>query len=433
MKTLCQCINSDKPVVVFGAGSIGRLVVKYFTLQQRRVSAVVDNDSRKWGSRIQKIRVCAPQKAFDQYAEAVYIVANSTHGSEIKEQLINEGISEDFIIICDDEGWMQLQIKNIIPVKYEDKNFIFDIPQEIGAKNIISQIQSKIKALGYSLLMNHFYPHANRTAKYKVSICVIFKDEKAYLREWITYHKIVGIEHFYMYNNFSQDDFMPILQPFIDAGEVTLIDWPHEHGQLSAYCDCVRRFAKESRWIGFIDIDEFVVPIDHDCVYEFLKKYEKNRGSVLIYWKLFGSSGKMERDRTGLVTEDFTVSWRKHTNIGKCFYNTSYDFIPKLKKNTVFHHKMWTGFKGKALPPVNCFGKICVDGQNTACGNHFPIQINHYFTKSLAEYEDKKSKGDVYYRSNPHNDQYFLSHDMKCGAVDVAIYKYMVLLKRALS
>lgn len=232
-----------------------------------------------------------------------------------------------------------------------------------------------------------------------------------------------------MYNNHSSDDFQSIIRPYIDSGEITLIDWPYEQGQMSAYRDCIKKFKKESQWIGFIDIDEFIVPIDYDNLYDFLKKYEKNRGSVLIYWKLFGSSGKIDRDTSRLVTEDFILCWRKHTNIGKCFFNTSYDFIPDYSKNDMIHHKMWTGYRGKALPPINCFGKVCIDGLNIGQGDHFPIQINHYFTKSVAEYDNKKRKGDVYHKKNPHDDTYFMKHDMKCGAVDVNIYKYMIRLK----
>ena len=120
-----------------------------------------------------------------------------------------------------------------------------------------------------------------------------------------------------MYNNNSNDDYLAILQPYIEAGDVTFLNWPYEQGQMSAYRDCVKNFRDESKWIGFIDIDEFIVPIDYDNLYDFLKKFEKNRGSVIIYWKFFGSAGKWERDITGLVTEDFLVSWRKHSNIGK--------------------------------------------------------------------------------------------------------------------
>ncbi len=34
-----------------------------------------------------------------------------------------------------------------------------------------------------------------------MSLCAIFKDEADYLREWIEFHRIVGVEHFYLYNN----------------------------------------------------------------------------------------------------------------------------------------------------------------------------------------------------------------------------------------
>ena len=63
-----------------------------------------------------------------------------------------------------------------------------------------------------------------------------------YLKEWIEYHKIVGIQHFYMYNNNSNDDYLAILQPYIEAGDVTFLNWPYEQGQMSAYRDCVKIF-----------------------------------------------------------------------------------------------------------------------------------------------------------------------------------------------
>lgn len=433
MKTLEQCIHSDKEIIIFGAGSLGFSVYRYVTLNNRKVSMIVDNDQKKWGHRHHGIKICPVQDGKRQYPDAVYLVANASFGDAMKKQLMEEeGVPEGHIILCGNEGAIRQEILKRVPVKNEDKNFIYDSPWEISIKNTIQRLRSKAKSFGYTFFMDHYYPQLKRQKKYQVSICVIFKDEAPYLKEWLVYHKIIGVQHFYMYNNFSQDGFRMVLQPFIDAGDVTLMDWPYEQGQILAYRDCVEKFRNESQWIGFIDIDEFIVPIDDDNLYGFLKKFEKNRGSVLLYWKFFGSSGKIERGRTGLVTEDFTVCWRKHANIGKCFYNTSYDFIPEYKKNSAIHHYMWTGYQGKALPPVNCFGNVCIDGIHTAKGDHFPIQINHYFTKSFMEYGDKKKKGDVFHKQNPHDDQYFLSHDKKCGAVDVAVYKYLILLKKAM-
>ena len=37
--------------------------------------------------------------------------------------------------------------------------------------------------------------------KYKLSITTLFKYEVDFLREWIEYHRAVGVEHFYLYEN----------------------------------------------------------------------------------------------------------------------------------------------------------------------------------------------------------------------------------------
>ena len=62
--------------------------------------------------------------------------------------------------------------------------------------------------------------------KYNFSICAIFKNEAPYLKEWIEYHLIFGVDHFYLYNVGSHDSFQSILKPYINKGLVTYIDWP---------------------------------------------------------------------------------------------------------------------------------------------------------------------------------------------------------------
>ena len=64
------------------------------------------------------------------------------------------------------------------------------------------------------------------------------------------------MQHFYMYNNFSDDNYMEVLEPYIQEGIVDLIDWPVKQGQISAYKDCYDKHRKDAKWIGFIDIDE---------------------------------------------------------------------------------------------------------------------------------------------------------------------------------
>lgn len=320
-------------------------------------------------------------------------------------------------------------------IKYENEYLCYNVPVNINFKYLIKLSLYKFASVYYSIIMSIFRPKIRYT-KYKVAICAIFRNEAKYLKEWIEYHNVVGVEHFYLYNNFSEDDYKTVLKKYIEDGIVTLIEWPKQQGQMSAYNDCIQNYKNESTWIGFIDIDEFVCPILENNIYSMLKHFEKNRPVVVFYWKMFCSSGKINRNEKNLVIEDFTVCWNKNTDGGKFFFNTNYDFNFEYRKNNSMH--IWYGkFKNIVLPAVNIFNKPMLFGINNQYGHYsnetIPIQINHYFTKSYGEYLEKVSRGDAFYKDNPRDLDYFLRHDMNCTNVDYKIYKYISLLKIRMS
>ena len=317
-------------------------------------------------------------------------------------------------------------------MKHEDKYFIYDNPQPTDIKRRIKNALVELKCGIYKLQMNMKARPVVEQKQYRVAICAIFKNEAPYLREWIEFHKIVGVDHFYMYNNNSTDHFEEVLKPYVESGDVTLIPWPYDQAQMQCYKDCVKRFRHETKWLGFIDLDEFVVPKSTDDIYTFLRPFERSRGSVAIYWRLFGSSGRFDRSLDGLVTEDFTVCWNKYCNIGKCFYNTAFDFDGESDRNKCLHHNFWANRDGRNYPPVNLFDRVCLGYRHKADAEDFPIQINHYFTKSYMEYATKRAKGDVYFKINPHDEEYFYHHEMKCVATDHSAYKYLIKLKKAM-
>lgn len=315
--------------------------------------------------------------------------------------------------------------------KTSNKYFIYDHPRKTTISSFFRNVILLIINAMYRIIYT-FKRRKTAETKYDVSICAIFKDESPYLKEWIEYHKIVGVDHFFLYNNLSSDDYHSVLDPYIAAGVVDLIEWPYPQTQLKAYDNCMKTFGKTSKWIGFIDIDEFVVPKSTDDIYSFLKNFEKYP-SVLVYWKLFGSSGRIQRDPSGLVTQDFYCCWPKYDEVGKCFFNTAYELDPEFRFNSIFHHFSW-GKQGRMyFPPVNIFGYICSSSKRDKANNaDFPIQINHYFTKSYEEYLEKRSKGDVFFKDNPHNMDYFYRHEIICTSTDFSAYKYLVKLKLAM-
>lgn len=315
--------------------------------------------------------------------------------------------------------------------KAENKYFIFDQSDGKGIKQSLKNVCVWIQSIFYKLFLGLFHAKVS-DRKYNISVCAIFKNEAPYLKEWIEFNHIVGVDHFFMYNNNSEDDYRSVLQSYIDKGVVTLVEWPYNQKQMECYKTCIRDYSSETKWLGFIDIDEFIVPKSTDNLYDFLKQFEKKAGAVNIYWRLFGSSGRIDRDTSGLVCEDFTVCWPKYCDIGKCFYNTAFGFNEDSKHSGLLHHKFWANYKGIDIPPVNIFGHICNGNRNIADSDNFPIQINHYFTKSYKEYAMKRAKGDVYFKENPHDEEYFYEHEMKCTGIDYSAYKFLIKLKTAI-
>ncbi len=148
--------------------------------------------------------------------------------------------------------------------------------------------------------------------KYDFAICAIFQNEAPYLKEWIEYHKIVGAKHFYLYNNFSQDDYLPVLKPYVNSGIVELVDWTEpnfqSYGQRMAYMDAIQKAKGNVKWLAIIDIDEYLVPKANETIPEFLLQFEKpGIGGVGINWQMFGTSYVSSINENQLLTEVLTL------------------------------------------------------------------------------------------------------------------------------
>lgn len=207
-------------------------------------------------------------------------------------------------------------------------------------------------------------------------------------------------------------------------------DWPEPQSQMAAYKDFMDTKANETEWVGFIDLDEYVIPNKYDNIYDFLKKF-KDKSSVIIYWKYMGSSGLIDRDINSLISETFIVG-SKFETMGKFFFNTKFKYEFDFKRNGYMHYT-WASYKGIKVPPVNLFGHICPRcNYNIVDTDDFPIQINHYVIKTYKEYIEKKSKRGGGVHPNTHTMDYFFRHDRKCQFPDYSAYKYLSELKIAM-
>jgi hypothetical protein len=235
---------------------------------------------------------------------------------------------------------------------------------------------------------------------HELSICAIFQDEAPYLVEWIEYHRLVGIDHFYLYNDRSSDEYLAVLAPYIQEGIVDLIDCPaeigetHFYNQRKAYARGLNK-AKEDKWLALIDIDEFILPKKVKTIKEILKNYEDYYG-VSIRWQKFGTSGYWEIPKDRLTIECLTKKAPPYhiDNLTKCIVQ------PKLLPSNFFDEKYVKANKVdlvhfcKWIQESDCKMRSCgpmeLPGEVQKVVDLEEAQINHYWSRDEKYYREKK-------------------------------------------
>ena len=93
-----------------------------------------------------------------------------------------------------------------------------------------------------------------------LAVVAIMKNEGPYLKEWLDYHLLAGVEHFYLYDNESPDNQAEVAKPYVEAGLVDYFPASGKNMQYIVYNDAIKRFKFQSRYMAFIDLDEFIYP-----------------------------------------------------------------------------------------------------------------------------------------------------------------------------
>lgn len=141
---------------------------------------------------------------------------------------------------------------------------------------------------------------------YNLAACIIVKDENKWLREWCAFHKIVGIEKVYMFDNESKEPVRKTLEKEIKSGFVEVINFPGKSKQMPAYDYALIHYRKDTLWMAFLDADEFLVPMQGNDLRPVLEPY-KAFGGLSVSWRLFGSGGHLTHPEEKLAIETYTM------------------------------------------------------------------------------------------------------------------------------
>lgn len=239
--------------------------------------------------------------------------------------------------------------------------------------------------------------------KYFMAICAIAKNEGPYFKEWIDWHIRIGVEKFYIYDNESTDETKEVLEPYIKKGIVNYKYWPGHRRQLAAYDDCLESHRFSSRWIGFIDLDEFIVPVKDLTISEFLKRFD-TFAAIEINWLIYGSGGQTKK-APGTVMERF----RCHSLPNHILNRHVKSIVnPLMIYNMIGCHEAarMTGYT------ADSHGKPIKKNFRNREPLHDIIRINHYAVKSHEEFAEKQARGRASGRQRVVKDEYFEQFDL---------------------
>ena len=224
-----------------------------------------------------------------------------------------------------------------------------------------------------------------------LAVACVAKNEAVYLKEWIEYHKLLGVDRFYFYDNESDDNTKEILEPYIEDGTVVYHFLPNHPitkklQHIEAFNDAIFKYRDKARWMALIDVDEFIVPVEKTNIPEFLSDYDQYP-AVVINWICFDSNGhdKKPTAHGGLVTANYTRVRKNHNNndrLVKSIVN------PKEVVNYISQH-FGLYYHGHEAVNEN-FQKM--RGQYAPFHTSNKIRINHYKTKSREEYLNRVTK-----------------------------------------
>ena len=219
-----------------------------------------------------------------------------------------------------------------------------------------------------------YYTTTSAEYKYDLAVCAIFQNEAPYLKEWLEFYRLVGAQHFYLYNNLSTDNYLEILDPYVKSSIVELYDMAnsatHNNNQMDSYNDALKRSRGIVKWLAPLDLDEFLFSVDHYSLIDFLKDYEEY-GGVCANWVLFGTSNVEKIPDDKLMIETLTMC----DPLGKRVIKS----IIRPERAIQFKHTNYPVYSKGYFPVMSdgvtfkgCFSpKVTID----------KLRINHYWTR----------------------------------------------------
>ncbi len=218
-----------------------------------------------------------------------------------------------------------------------------------------------------------------------LTICCIAKNEHPYVEEWVAHHLVIGAEKIVIFDNESDPPLYQMLEDYIQKGLVAVHPVQGKGQQMSAYYQGLKRYGPLSKWMAFIDVDEFLIPKKYSDVRFILTDYE-DYGALGVHWVEFGSSGHLKRPGKSQI-KNYVHRFPRH-------YPKNMHIKSIVQPERVEY--TYTGHSFKYYRPWYCVDEnfLPVSGTQSPFTADV-IQLNHYYYRSQEDYCLKVERGRV--------------------------------------
>lgn len=259
--------------------------------------------------------------------------------------------------------------------------------------------------------------------KYELSVVCAIKNEADDLLEWLHFHRLAGVDHFYLYDNGSTDESRAIIESFPWPEMITYHYVDGDFGQRRAFHHAIDSYRNSSEWCAFIDADEFLYPVEGNSIKDVLKDVA-SAPAVAVHWLNFGSNGHEERPQ-GLCIESFAR--RAPDDFPDHYVMKSIVRPDSIVSYLHPHQSLVLGcYVQEDGTPVFPIGGRC------SVPRHRRLAINHYYTKSRQQLLKKRERGRPLGEGDPARIramEFFTLRDRN-DVEDLTIQKFLPELKK---
>jgi len=213
---------------------------------------------------------------------------------------------------------------------------------------------------------------------YYFCIGAVFKDEAPYMKEWLEHYIKRDVDHFYLIDDSSTDNYREVIEPYKDR--VTVIPFDRTTDmyikggrQAESYHKCFLPIQDQTEWMLICDIDEYIWSPKSVNLKVSLKELGKDYDSIVISGPNFGSNGYKKQPEQ--IVNSFTK--RQAENVVKQV--KSITRVEALKSFDTHVHQLKDN------------KKVCWKDSKSPFNKQY-FTLNHYMTQSEEKWRSRLNR-----------------------------------------